>query len=113
MIALVAGFNISIWMVSGITQGAWIQDNYPEDSIGRFQGVRMIFFVLIPMVIGPPIGSLIIQTFGIPTTLEGLSGYIPPPEIFLANALVGLTALIPLLFISTKEGVKHHEFMKE
>ncbi|MHA1907278.1 MAG: MFS transporter [Candidatus Thorarchaeota archaeon] len=96
-----------IGMLSTITLFAWIQDNYPEGDIGKFQGIRLVFMVLLPMVIGPPIGAYIVQTFGIPTILNGIPGFIPTPEIFLFRGLVALAALIPLWFISKEDGVKH------
>ncbi|MFX1284295.1 MAG: MFS transporter [Promethearchaeota archaeon] len=111
-IILVAGSSISLWMVSGITLGAWIQDNYPSEDIGRFQGPRMIFFVLIPMVIGPPIGAFVVETFGVPTLLNGEPGYIPPPEIFLVSALASLASIIILFFITMEQGLEHLKINK-
>ena len=94
-------------MIATITLFAWIQDNYPEGEIGKSQGIRLVFMVLLPMVIGPPIGAFIVQTFGIPTILNGIPGFIPTPEIFIFRGLVALLAIIPLLFISKQEGIKH------
>lgn len=74
-------------------------DLYPKGERGGFQGVRMVFQVMLPMVIGPQIGSLIISYFGIPMILNGESGFIPTPEIFFVSALLTLLALIPILFI--------------
>jgi len=96
-----------IGMLSTITLFAWIQDNYPEGDIGKFQGIRLVFMVLLPMVIGPPIGAFIVQTYGIPTILNGIPGFIPTPEIFLFRGFVALAALVPLWFLSKKEGIKH------
>jgi len=96
-----------IGMIATITLFAWIQDNYPEGEIGKFQGIRLVFMVLLPMVIGPPIGAFIVQTFGIPTILNGIPGFIPTPEIFIFRGLVALLAIIPILFISKQEGIKH------
>jgi Na+/melibiose symporter-like transporter len=44
-------------LAAGVAHGGWLQDKYPGGEVGKFQGVRMIFMVLLPMVIGPPIGS--------------------------------------------------------
>ena len=60
----------------------------------------LIFMVLIPLVLGPPIGSAIISTFGIPIA----DGYIPTPEIFIFGGVISLLAVIPILFISKSEG---------
>jgi MFS family permease len=82
--------------------GGWLQDTYPEGDVGKFQGVRMIFMVLVPMVIGPPIGAFIIETFGI---ADGMGGFIPTPEIFLVGGIISFFAIIPILFIEKIKGV--------
>jgi MFS family permease len=87
-------------LASSVAFGGWIFDNYPEGDVGKFQGIRMIFAVLIPMVLGPPIGSVIISTFGIPIA----EGYIPTPEIFIFGGLISLLSVIPIFFISKSEG---------
>ena len=84
--------------------GALVRDFTPATDAGKLQGVRMIFSVLIPMLIGPMIGNAINKAANIP--LPDLSGadtmttqYIPAPEIFLAGALAALLmfVMIPLL----------------
>jgi len=87
-------------LLSSVAFGGWLFDNYPEGNIGKFQGIRMIFMVLIPMVLGPPIGSAIISTFGIPLA----DGFIPTPEIFIFGGLISLLSVIPIFFISKSEG---------
>ena len=87
-------------LASSVAFGGWIFDNYPKGDVGKFQGIRMIFAVLIPMVLGPPIGSAIISTFGIPIA----DGYIPTPEIFIFGGLISLLSVIPIFFISKSEG---------
>lgn len=89
-------------MSAGIAANSWIKELLPEDSRGRFLGVRMIFYVLLPMLIGPRIGSTLITTFGLPTILEGKPGYLPVALIFQVGALLGLLALIPLLFLKSE-----------
>ena len=90
-------------MLIRVLTGAWSMDLYPAGSRGQFQGVRMIFQVMIPLMVGPLIGSFIIAQVGIPTVLNGQAGFIPTSEIYWANALVALLAVIPLLFIPRKE----------
>jgi MFS family permease len=82
---------------------AWLKDLLPEQNRGKFLGVRMIFWIAIPMVIGPWIGSQLIQNFGIPTTLNGETGFIPVPIIFQVGSLISLLALIPLFFIRVRK----------
>ncbi|MBO4940432.1 MAG: MFS transporter [Clostridia bacterium] len=88
--------------------GAIVRDHTPEKDAGKLQGVRMIFSVLIPMLIGPMIGNAINKAANIP--LPDMSSadvmttaYIPAPEIFLAAAIVAvvLFAIIPLLVKKT------------
>ena len=75
----------------------------PVENAGKLQGVRMIFNVLIPMVIGPMIGNAINKAMAIPLVDAGAdamtTSYVPAPEIFLAGAICALLtfALIPLL----------------
>lgn len=95
--------SMALGMASSVVHAAWLQDKYPEGDVGRFQGIRMIFFVLIPMVIGPSIGSAVIKRFG--SNVPGIDGYVPTPEIFIVSALASLLALIPLIFINKEEGV--------
>ena len=89
----VAGFIMitGYIFVSALT-GAIVRDNTPPESAGKLQGVRMVFSVLIPMIVGPMIGNGINKTMG--ATLENAGAdamtteYIPAPEIFLVGALV-------------------------
>ena len=80
--------------LTGALQAAF-QDYIPEGFEGRFQGVRMCFTVLIPMIIGPII-SLIIGLDAM-----GMNGdnFAPPYEIFLAAAIVAVLAAIPLRLV--------------
>lgn len=97
-IILLYSVVLSLQMINTIVLESWIQDLYPPDDRGKFQGVRMVAFVAIPMIFGPIIGNAVIHRYGIPSaTQEG--GYIPTPEIFIYGGLAGLAALIPALII--------------
>ena len=87
----------------GIASVAWLKDLLPEQNRGKFLGIRMIFWIAIPMVIGPWIGSTLIQNFGAPTTLNGQAGFVPAPIIFQVGSVISLLALIPLFFINDKK----------
>lgn len=82
---------------------AWLKDLLPEQNRGKFLGIRMIFWIAIPMVIGPWIGSTLIQTYGIPTVLNSEAGFIPVPIIFQVGSVISLLALIPLYFIGKQK----------
>jgi len=94
-----------IWQPMGVAVAvstvAWMKDLLPVENRGKFLGVRMIFWIAIPMVLGPMIGSSLIQNFGIPTTLNGEAGFIPTPIIFQVGAAISALSIIPLLFIKS------------
>ena len=77
--------------VSALT-GAIVRDNTPPESAGKLQGVRMVFSVLIPMLLGPMIGNAINKARNVPLENAGADAmtteYIPAPEIFLAGAVM-------------------------
>ena len=83
---------------SGIASVAWLKDLLPEQNRGKFLGIRMIFWIAIPMVVGPWIGSTLIQNFGVPTIANGEAGVIPVPIIFQVGSAIALLSLIPLGF---------------
>ena len=110
----VAGFvMITGYILISALCGSLVRDYTPEGEVGKLQGVRMVFSVLIPMIVGPMIGNGINAKMNIP--LPDLDSadvmttqYIPAPEIFLAGAVLSLLmfALIPLLSkISKKEKI--------
>lgn len=86
-----------------IASVAWLKDMLPEESRGRFLGIRMIFWIAIPMVVGPWIGSILIQNYGIPTTVNGEAGYVPVPIIFQVGSIIALLSLLPLYFIKDQK----------
>ncbi|MBQ2737893.1 MAG: MFS transporter [Clostridia bacterium] len=88
--------------------GALTRDFTPAADTGKLQGVRMIFAVLIPMLVGPTVGNAINRARNIPLPDAGAdamtTSFIPAPEIFLAAAGVALIviALVPLLILTVK-----------
>ncbi|MBR6726654.1 MAG: MFS transporter [Clostridia bacterium] len=74
---------------------AAFRDYTPVGYEGRFQGVRMCFVVLIPMIVGP----LISMVIGLDAM--GLNGadFAPTFEIFLAASIVAAPAVLPILFV--------------
>jgi MFS family permease len=107
---LLAGTLQTITMAAfGIVSGAWLMDLYPEQSRGQFQGIRMVFMVLLPMIIGPAIGSYLVSHYGIPTTLNGEAGFIPTPVLYYVSSVINLLAVLPLLKITPKESQRGTE----
>lgn len=78
---------------------AKVRDYTPSGKAGHFQGIRMIFFVLIPMIIGPFIGSQVIMSTGRTYNDFGVIKDVPTPHIFLAAGIASLLVIIPWLLL--------------
>ncbi|SDA47337.1 Major Facilitator Superfamily protein [Butyrivibrio sp. INlla18] len=76
----------------------WSKRLYPEDSRGQFEGIRIVFYVLIPMVIAPLISNPVIKNSGEFTDEYGFTEYLPTNAVFIAGLIVVLITLIPLYF---------------
>ncbi len=86
-----------------ITQACviWVKGLFPSESKGQFEGVRVLFFTLIPMLIGTLIGNVIIKR-----TAQGSPNYddfghlieVPQENLFGYAAIIVLLTLIPLFF---------------
>ncbi len=106
----VSGFvMITGYILISALCGALTRDYTPQNDAGKLQGVRMVFSVLIPMLLGPMIGNAVNKISAVP--LPDSAGadvmttqYIPAPSIFLVAAIVAVLvfALIPLLVKSVK-----------
>ncbi|MBM4236256.1 MAG: MFS transporter [Firmicutes bacterium] len=96
-IALAIGTAAYIMML--IVGIAWVKNLMPPQNRGQFEGVRMIFMVGIPMIVGPVTGSSIISRYGLPTISNGIEGFIPTPLLFQVAGTMVLLALIPLIVI--------------
>ena len=82
--------------------GALTRDYTPQENAGKMQGIRMIFYVLIPMFVGPAIGQALNESQG-RTYIDqdtGALANVPAPEIFLVAGLVALLVFIPLIFLT-------------
>ncbi len=74
----------------------WSKRLYPEDARGQFEGIRIIFYVLIPMVVAPLISNPIIKNNGEIIDENGFTAYLPTNSLFLAGVVIVLLTLIPL-----------------
>lgn len=106
----IAGFiMITGYIFFSAMCGAVTRDYTPVKDAGKLQGVRMIFNVLIPMLIGPEIGNAINRIRAIPLENAGAdamtTAFVPAPEIFLVAAIFALFTfiLIPLLSKAVKK----------
>jgi len=76
----------------------WVKQLFPEDKRGQFEGVRILSFVLVPMLIGTIIGNIIV-TQGAGTVINefGMTENIPTESIFQWASALLLLAFIPLI----------------
>ena len=85
-------------VLSACLQGL-VRDHTPQGKAGQFQGVRILFQVLLPMVTGPYIGAAVIRSTGRTYEELGVVKEVPTAEIFLFSALVLLLIFLPLRFL--------------
>lgn len=100
---------MSGYMLVTAILNALIRDHTPEGKAGHFQGIRMIFAVLIPMLIGPRIGALAIRGSDSTYVELGVTKTVPTPAIYLAAALVLLTVIVPVIFLRRERAGKEHK----
>lgn len=94
----------------GIMLNAAVRDFTPESKAGLFQGVRMVFAVMIPMVVGPYVGKKAIFGSGVHYTDDyGVSQIVPTSSMFLYAAVVCAVALVPIIIILVKGGFSVRE----
>ncbi len=94
---------MSGYMMLTAALSANIRDWTPEGKVGHFQGIRMIFAVLLPMIIGPAIGAAVIRGSDSTYVELGQVKTVPTPGIFLAAAAVLLLAAVPVLALRKRE----------
>lgn len=97
-----------ILMMGGIlaltgTLTAAFQDLIPAGCEGRFQGVRMCFTVLLPMIVGP----LISLAIGLDAMGMNGENFTPPYAIFLAGAIIATLAALPLFIVFRNDKKSH------
>ncbi|MBQ4382608.1 MAG: MFS transporter, partial [Oscillospiraceae bacterium] len=79
----------SLLMMSGYLSGmavfgTKIRNETPENMAGRFQGLRIIFQVLIPGIVGPAIGAWVLRDAPMVDNSDGTQSFLPSADIFLA-----------------------------
>lgn len=98
----------SLLGLSGILMSSF-QDYIPKGYEGRFQGVRMCFSVLIPMIIGP----LVTLILGLNNTDTGAAGFTPPFSMFLAASIIAVLAIVPAFFVRKDADRLRESLIKE
>ena len=91
------------FIIMTIQLNAAIKDFIPVGKAGLFQGIRMIFVVLIPMVAGPALGDLACRNSAVKYTNEyGVETLVPSSSMFLYAAIVAVFVFLPLIFLIRK-----------
>ena len=85
------------------TTTAWSKGLYPEGNFGQYEGVRIVFNVMIPMVIGPSAASILIERFGNPVMIDDKPGMAPTAVIFFAAGILSVLTLIPMVMAAKQK----------
>ncbi len=84
--------------------GAAIRNNTPLGHVGAYQGIRIFMVVLVPMLVGPWIGSAISASSGAVVGFGVVGdGFTPSSLIFAGGAAVALLTFIVLFLIRRAE----------
>lgn len=102
-LAIFGTLLMSGYLVSTAILGAEVRDETPKDKVGLFQGVRILFVVLIPMVTGPLISQAFFESGVIDPLNPSLSGKVPTSAMFMVAFVFFLIAIIPVAFLLKKE----------
>ncbi|MBP3494785.1 MAG: MFS transporter [Clostridia bacterium] len=86
--------------------GAVIRDNTPQNKAGMFQGLRIVGQVLIPGIVGPFIGAMVLKGAK-KEIIDGVSTFIPNENIFIGALTVEVVLALALGIIIWV--VKRHE----
>lgn len=90
-----------------IQLGATVRDFIPEDKVGLFQGIRMIFAVLLPMVVGPAIGDIACRISNLTIIEYGVEKLVPSTSMFAFSAVVAIFVFVPMGILIKKKAFKN------
>lgn len=102
-------FIMTGYLTGMATFGAMIRDNIPKNKAGLFQGLRIIGQVLIPGVLGPALGSLVLRNSKMIFNNDGTESFIPDISIYIAALAVAIVLLLILNFIFKMMREDHFE----
>ena len=89
--------------------GAIIRDKTPENKSGMFQGLRIVCQVLIPGIIGPFIGKLVLKDAETIVNSDGTTSFLPNQNIFVTAAAVLLVLMIIIWQITREREINKNE----
>ncbi|MFG1780452.1 MFS transporter [Micromonospora sp. NPDC049051] len=98
-IVLMSGFMLVLAPL-----GALVRDHSPPGRAGHVQGLRMIFAILVPMLIGPYLGAAVISNAGETYQDLGVVRQVPTPGIFLMALAVLALIVVPVLALRRRGG---------
>ncbi|TRY18142.1 MFS transporter [Tessaracoccus rhinocerotis] len=101
---MMSGFMLGVAAVS-----ATVRNLTPPDRAGQVQGLRMVFAILIPMVVGPFIGAAVISGAAETYVDLGVVKQVPTPWIFPAAAVVVAFIVVPAFFLRRHEAATTRE----
>lgn len=79
----------------------WVKCLFPEENRGQLEGVRVMFFTLIPMFVGTLMGNVIIKNTPQADARYDVYGHVidvPQENLFLIAGFMVLVTFIPLYF---------------
>ena len=89
--------------------GAIIRDKTPENKSGMFQGLRIVGQVLIPGIIGPYIGKLVLRNAEVITNNDGTTSFLPNQSIFMSALVVLVILSVAVALTIFLKGKKQNE----
>ena len=114
--SVVPVFVGSLFMMSGYLMGmaifgAMLRDFTPENRAGMFQGLRIFGQVLIPGIVGPWIGAMVLKNAKMITNDDGTKSFIPNQNIFMAALIVAcvIWLVLALIFNFKQRDVKEKD----
>ncbi|NKZ09133.1 MFS transporter [Actinomadura latina] len=97
-LVLMSGFMLVLAPV-----GALVRDCTPAGRAGHVQGLRMVFAILVPMLVGPWLGAAVIKGADERYEELGVLKHVPTPAIFLAAAAVLVLIVPPVLALRRRD----------
>ena len=94
------------YIIIMIQFGATVRDNIPKDKVGLFQGIRMIFLIFLPKIIGPTLGNIASTNSDVTYMENGAVKVLPTEAMFLYAAVVSALIFIPMLAFLKKDKTK-------
>ena len=94
-IVMMSGFMLAVAAIS-----ATVRNLTPPDRAGQVQGLRMVFAIMVPMVVGPFIGAAVIAGADATYVDLGVVKQVPTPWIFPAAALVAVLTVVPVRLLA-------------